>query len=135
MQDGAVTLGAGLITGVDQTGERITHAGEFVDAQLQVGDPGAGHRPGLLAGVGSALGEVQQVLDVVEGESELFSALDETHHPHRVRGIGAIPRGGPLGFGEQAAAFVVPQGLGVDLGLRGDLACPHPTSMNPVPRY
>jgi hypothetical protein len=36
---------------------------------------------------------------------------------------------------EQAAAFVIPQGLGVDPGLCGDLARSHPTSMNPVPKY
>ena len=114
LQNRAVTLGPGLITGIDQTSERITHARQFVDAQLQVCDPGAGHRPGLVAGVGSTLGQVQQVLDVVEGEPELLSAFDEAHHSHRVGGIGAIPRAGPLGFGQQAAAFVVPQGLGVD---------------------
>ena len=34
-QDWAVTLGAGLITGIDQAGERITHAREFLDAVLQ----------------------------------------------------------------------------------------------------
>src|SRR5260370_17182341 len=44
VQDRAVTLGAGLITGVDQPGERITHAGEVLDAALQVGDSHPGHR-------------------------------------------------------------------------------------------
>jgi hypothetical protein len=51
---------------------------------------------------------VQQILDVVEGESELLGTLDEAHHPHRVGGIGAVPGAGPLGFGQQATAFVVP---------------------------
>jgi len=31
----------------------------------EVGDAGAGHRRGLLAGRGSTVGQVQQVLDVV----------------------------------------------------------------------
>ena len=92
-------------------------------------------RPGLVARGGSTLGQVQQLLDVIEGEPELLGALDKPHHPHRVRGVGPIPRPGPRGFGQQTAAFLVPQGLGLDLGLCGDLARPHPTSMNPVPRY
>jgi hypothetical protein len=79
VQDRAVMLGAGLITGVDQTGERITHAREFGEAQLQVGDARAGHRPSLV------------VLDVVEGEPESLSAFDEAHDPHRIGGVGAIP--------------------------------------------
>jgi hypothetical protein len=36
LQNRAVTLGPGLITGIDQTGERITHARQFFDAQLSV---------------------------------------------------------------------------------------------------
>lgn len=98
MQNRAVPLGTRLITGVDQAGECITHAGEFVYPSLQVGDPNSGHRPGLVAGIGSALGQMQQILDLVEGESQLLSALDEAHHPHRLGGIGAIPRWGPLWF-------------------------------------
>ncbi len=78
---------------------------------------------------------MQQVLDVVEGESELLGAVDEAHYPHRIEGVGAVPAAGPFRFGQQAAAFVVPQGLGVDLRLGGDLAGSHPTSMNPVPSY
>jgi hypothetical protein len=72
---------------------------------------------------------VQQVLDVVEGESELLGTLDEAHHPHCVGGVGAVPGAGPLRFRQQAAAFVVPQGLGVNLRLGGDLAGSHPISM------
>ena len=112
MQDRAVTLGAGLITGVDQPGERITHANEFVDALLQVGDAGAGHRPGLVARCGSTVGQVQQVLDVIEGEAELLGTLDEPHYPHRVGGVGAVPGAGPLGFGQQARGVRSTAGFG-----------------------
>jgi hypothetical protein len=80
-----------MITGVHELGERIPHISEFVDALMQVGDPGAGHRPGFVAGGGSSVGQVQQVLDVIEGESELLGTLDESRHPHRVGRVGAIP--------------------------------------------
>ena len=63
---------------------------------------------------------MQQALDVVEGESELLGTLDEAHYPHRVGAVDAVPRAGPFGFRQQAAAWV-PQGLGVDLCAGGDL--------------
>ncbi len=67
--------------------------------------------------------------------NQSLGTLDEAHYPHCVGGVRAVPGAGPLRFGQQAAAFVVPQGLGVDLRLGGDLAGSHPTSMNPVPSY
>ncbi len=48
VQDRALAFGAGLAAGVNQPGKRVAHAGEFVDAQLQVIDPAAGHRPGFI---------------------------------------------------------------------------------------
>src|SRR5882757_6512003 len=76
-QDRAVTPSAGLITGVDQPGQCVTHAGEGLDAVLHVGDANAGHRLGVVTGGGPTVGQVQQFLDVIEGEAELLGTLDE----------------------------------------------------------
>src|SRR5258708_1355827 len=58
VQDRAVTVGAGRVRRVDQTGQRITHAGEVLDAVPQVGDPRASHRLGVVTGGGPTVGEV-----------------------------------------------------------------------------
>src|SRR6516162_2805888 len=59
LQDRAVALRPGLITGIDQAGERITDSREFLDALLEVGDAGAGHCPSLLARIRTTVGQVQ----------------------------------------------------------------------------
>jgi len=130
-----VTIAAGLIAGFDEPGERITHRHKLVDALLQPGDPGGGQQPGLLAWCGAALGEVQELLGVVEAESEILGPLDKAHHSHRVDRVSTVTGFGALGFSQQTAAFVVPQGFYVDLRLRGYLARSHLISMNPVPGY
>jgi hypothetical protein len=68
-------------------------------------------------------------------EPQLSGTLDEAHHPHRVGGVGPITRTGPFGCRQQPATLVVPQRLGVDLRLRGDLTGSQTTRMNPVPDY
>jgi hypothetical protein len=44
-------------------------------------------------------GQMQQLLDVAEGESERLGTLDESHQPHRVGAIRAIPGWAPPEFG------------------------------------
>jgi len=135
VQDRAVALAAGLITGIHQASERVTHTRKFVDAPLEVGDPAACHRLRLLARIGTTVRQMQQILNVVEGETKLLCTLDEPDHLHRVGGVNPITGAGSLRFSQQAAAFVVAQRLNVDLRFGGNFAASHLTRMNPVPDY
>src|SRR3981189_641809 len=78
---------------------------------------------------------MQQVFDVVESEAELLGALDEPHHSHCVVAVVPITRRSARRLGQQAAAFVITQGLAVDMRLGGDLAGLHTSTMNPTPWY
>jgi hypothetical protein len=79
--------------------------------------------------------QVQQFLDVGEGEAELLVALDEPQHLQGRPGIVAVPARGTGWLFDQAAAFVVPQRLEVHSGLVGQLATARDPILNPVGSY
>ena len=84
-------------------------------------------RPRLETGVGllsvAATADFQQLGDFVEGEPEPLRGLDDPQQGDGVGRVEPVAAGGADRLGEQAAAFVVAQGL-VTPGSVGDLAGP-----------
>jgi hypothetical protein len=71
--------------------------------------------------VTAATAGVEQLGDLVEGEPEPLRRLHHPQQRHRLVVVLAMPAQGTPWFGEQAAAFVVAQGLHVHPGRDGQL--------------
>jgi hypothetical protein len=94
---------------------------------------GLGQRAGGAAAVRSPAVQVQQLLDLVEGEAELLGTLDEPQQPHRRIRVVPIAAGGTGRLVQQPAPLVVPQRLAVHTGPAGQLTGAHGAIVNPVP--
>lgn len=111
------------------------HALQVTDPVREIGPAVFGQRPGSVAAVGTAGVQVQQLLDLVEGEAKLLGAFDEPQQVHRRARVVAVAARRAGRLSEQPAALVVAQRLGVHSGLAGQLAGSHASIVNPGPRY
>src|SRR6266508_2596327 len=134
----AVSLGLGTDGGLPASGCRVgavgsyfvEHVGEFgaqggqpVDLGVDVGDVAGQQGSGGFAWAGAGVSDGQQVADLVEAESEALAALDEAQPVDGGFGPAAVVAAGAGGLWQQADAFVVADGVGLDpdaLGQAGD---------------
>jgi hypothetical protein len=78
VQEGAVAGGLGA--GRDQLVEGVAHAVQVGDSGGEVGDAVFGECSCGVGGVEAASGQVEEFVDLVEGESQLLGAFDESEH-------------------------------------------------------
>ena len=64
----------------------------------------------------------EQVLDPGQGNPGVGQCLDPDQVDHGLRAVPAVPRGIPLGLGEQAPLVIVPDGAHRDPGMGRELA-------------
>ena len=103
----------------------VLRVAQFLDslgegAQLLFGE-GENAATGSIAAVACA----ENFRELGQGESELEGALDQIDSRQRIGRIDAISGGGARGFGEDAEALVVAQGVGADFCQPGKLRRPH----------
>lgn len=79
-------------------------------------------QPGVLAATGTKAADLQQIGDLIEGEAQTLRCFDHPQHRDRLGRIEAVTTEGSIRLVQQAAAFVVAQGLNIDPGRVGHLA-------------
>ena len=78
-------------------------------------------RPGVAAAAVMVAAGVEQVGHLLQGEPEPLRGFDHPQHRDRLRRIQPVPAQAAIGFGQQPAPLVVPQGLQIDPGRGRDL--------------
>src|SRR5260221_4858131 len=87
------------------------------------------------AALRTAIGGLEERLDLSEREPQLLGTLDEADDAHRVVPVGAISGRSPVRLRKQASSFVVAERLAIDARLVGNFAGPHERRLNPVLDY
>src|SRR5258708_5893241 len=135
MQERALARGTWSRTGRGQALQGVTHGLQARHLAIQLRDLPGGQLMRGVAALGTALGELEECLDLIEREPQLLGAFDEADDAHRVRPVGTVSGLCPVRLRKQASSFVVAKGLAVDTRPVGNLAGPHQRRVNLVPAY